>query len=71
MKITLTIELIALLTFIIGWGVDIENRYGYYSSDDGWTTTYHYTPWARKFAYRASIIAEIIAIIGILWLIWD
>lgn len=71
MKITLTIEFIACLIFLIGWGYDVYLYDKHHSDDGGWTTKYTYSIKGRKFAYRMSYLASLIGIIGILYLIWS
>lgn len=71
MKIFLTIELIALLILLIGWGNDVRNRKDYHSPDGGWTVYYVYSEKARKLANNLTYLSAIIGIVGVLFLIWS
>ena len=70
MKITLTIELLALLTLIIGEWNFWNNTSNWRSSDDGWTQTYTYSETARKIRITLRSLSGMLVIVGLLVLIW-
>ena len=70
MRIFLTLEFLALLSLTIGWWRDVSYRHSYSSYDDGWTISYKYSIKIRKQAYHSSYLAGVLAIVGVLFLIW-
>ena len=71
MKLLLTLQFIALLIIIIGWGNDVYHRSNYRSLDGGWTTVYNYSGKARILAYRLTYLAGGVSVVGILLFIWS
>ena len=70
MKITLTIELFALLTLIIGEWNYWHNTSNWRTEDGGWTTIYTYSVIAKKVRTDLRALAGLLCVSGLLVLIW-
>lgn len=71
MKIFLTIELISFLLLAVSEWRFWSKTYNWRSDDGGWSQIYSYKPSDRTIRVNMNYASLILAVVGILFIIWN